>query len=281
MAPLPTQPTELSAIARNVIVHYRASPHPLPEETRGDINLRWIERLLQTDQSRHHAPLNVPRSETARAQGCCRDHALFCVSALRAHDVPARSRVGFAGYFVAGWHHDHVIVEAWIDGRWQRFDPELAEPAPGVPEPTDMAWSPAQGRGFVSAANAWLSYRHGEIDPETFGVDPSIPVLRGPRFLFNEVIIEIAHRFGDELLLWDGWGRMGYPGAPVSDEDASWIDQVAALLVRADAGDPIAEAGAFDRYRTDAGLHPGATVIQASPLGDDVQQADISHPPPT
>ena len=27
--------------------------------------------------------------------------------------------------------------------------------------------------------------------------------------MFNEVIYEVAHRFGDELLLWDVWGRSG------------------------------------------------------------------------
>ncbi|MGH3448791.1 MAG: transglutaminase domain-containing protein, partial [Nocardioidaceae bacterium] len=208
LASLPTEPAELSAVARNVIVRYRASGHDLPEHTRNDIHLRWIESLLAIDQCRHRAPLTAPRQVTTRVQGCCRDHTLLCVSVLRAHDVAARSRVGFAGYFADGWHHDHVIVEAWIDGRWQRFDPELADPAPGVPIPTDMTWSPAQGRGFVSAANAWLAHRRGQIDPDTFGVDPAVPVHRGPRFLFNEVIIEIAHRFGDELLLWDDWGRM-------------------------------------------------------------------------
>ena len=101
-----------------------------------------------------------------------------------------RSRVGFAGHFVNGWHHDHVIVEAWFDGRWQSFDPELADPAPDVHVPTDMTLGPAAGRGFVSAANAWLAYRDGRIDPKTYGVDPAVSVHRGPRFLFNEVIIE-------------------------------------------------------------------------------------------
>lgn len=279
LTPISPQPADLSTVARNVIVHYRASGHILPSDTRDDINLRWVERLLETDQDRHVAPLTVPRDATARAQGCCRDHTLLCVSALRAHGIPARSRVGFAGYFIAGWHHDHVIVEVWVGGQWQRFDPELGDPTPDVTTPTDMAWSSAQGRGFVSAANAWLAHRRGEIDPETFGVDPSIPVHRGPQFLFNEVIIEIAHRFGDELLLWDGWGRMGEPGTPVSDDDASWVDRVAELLAAADEGDSDAEHRVLEQYRRDDGLHPGTTVLQASPLSDDLMPVDISRPP--
>lgn len=279
LAPLSVDPTELSAVARNVIVHYRASEHVLPEQTRDDVQLRWVERLLQTDQSRHQTPLTTAREVSTRIQGCCRDHTLLCVSALRDRGVPARSRVGFAGYFTDGWHHDHVIVEMWTEGRWQRFDPELADPVPGVPVPTDMAWSSAQGRGFVSAANVWLAYRRGQINPETFGVDPAVPVLRGPRFLFNEVIIEVAHRFGDELLLWDSWGRMGAPSVPVSDEDAAWLDQVAELLAAADEGDGAVEERALDeRYRTDEGLHPGTTVVQASPLNDELVTMAITQP---
>lgn len=97
---------------------------------------------------------------------------------------------------------------------------------------------------------------------------PGLPGFRGPRFLFDEVISEVAHRFGDELLLWDGWGRMGFPGTPVSDEDAAWLDGVAALLIAADDGDLEAEQRLLSRYRSDPGLHPGPTILQASPYGD-------------
>jgi hypothetical protein len=95
-----------------------------------------------------------------------------------------------------------------------------------------------------------------------------MPLFSGPRFIFDEVIYEVAHRFGDELLLWDGWGRIGEPGTPVSDDDCQWMDEVADLLLAADAGDIEAERRLLDRYGADAGLHPGPTVVQASPFGD-------------
>ena len=50
---LPTEPAELSAVARNVIVHYRASGHELPEEFREEVNSRWVEQILAADQGRH------------------------------------------------------------------------------------------------------------------------------------------------------------------------------------------------------------------------------------
>jgi hypothetical protein len=265
---LPTVPAELAAVARNVIVHYRASGEMLPDATRSEINSRWIDAALAADQARHPWPLDVPREVTDRVQGCCRDHTLLCVAALRQHGVPARSRVGFAGYFVDGWHHDHVVVEAWIDGRWRRFDSEVESSLPGLERPMDLSFDAAGGRGFVTAATAWIASRNGELDVSNHGVDPSMPLFSGERFVFDEVIYEIAHRFGDEMLLWDSWGRIGIPGSAVSDEDATWLDEVATMLLAADAGDLEVEQHLLDRYRDDAGLHPGGTVVQHSPFGE-------------
>ncbi len=281
LAALSTDPAELSAVARNLIVHYRASGHELPEATRDDINLRWLEAILEADRSRHDLPLDEPRQPTERVQGCCRDHTLFCVGALRANGVPARSRVGFGGYFVDGWHHDHVVVEAWIGERWRRFDPEMEQPRPGLPRPMDMAPGDVDGAGFVTAAQAWAAYRAGRIDADTFGVGPEVPGLRGERFLFDEVIIEVAHRFGDELLLWDAWGRIGLPDEPVSAADAQWLDPVAELLLHSDDSPSSgAEAQLLARYRTDDGLHPGPTIVQASPYGDPPAEVVLSDGPP-
>lgn len=268
LEPLPTTPAELSAVARNVIVHYRASGEALPDATRAEINSRWIEAALAADQSRHPDPLAVPREITDRVQGCCRDHTLFCIAAMREHGIQARSRVGFAGYFVDGWHHDHVIVEAWIDGRWQRFDSEIESPLPGLECPMDLSFDAAGGRGFVTAATAWIAYRRGELDVSKHGVDPSMPLFSGERFVFDEVIYEIAHRFGDEMLLWDSWGRIGIPGSAVSAEDATWLDEAALMLVAADGGDLGVELRLLDWYRNDPGLHPGKTVMQHSPFGE-------------
>lgn len=279
---LPTDPPALAEVARNVIVHYRASGHELPVETRDDINARWLQNILDADQFRHRRPLTEPRDVTGRVQGCCRDHTLFCVGALRAHGLAARSRVGFAGYFVDGWHHDHVIVETWLDGRWVRFDPELDGPRPSLPTPMDIGPCSIDGTGFVTAAEAWLGYRRGQIDAQTYGVGPEVPGFRGAFFLFDEVIYEVAHRFGDELMLWDGWGRIGEPDRPVTDSDAAWLDPIAELLIAADRGELDAERTLHERYRADEGLHPGPVIRQASPYGDepiDVPLRPYEKPP--
>jgi len=277
LAAVPADPAALSAVARNVIVHYLASGSELPVATRGDVNVRWLEHLLTLDQQRHPVPLAEPRPLVERVQGCCRDHTLFSVGVLRSHGVAARSRVGFAGYFVDGWHHDHVVVEAWIDGRWRRFDSEIEHSRATIPTPLDIGHCDLDSPGFVTAAQVWAGYRRGVVDAETYGIGPDVPVFRGARFVFDQVIYEIAHRFGDELLLWDAWGRIGEPGTPVTEEDAVRMDDIARLLLASDRDDAEAERALLQRYRADPGLHPGASVLQASPFGDPTVEVDLAH----
>ena len=128
---------------------------------------------------------------------------------------------------------------------------------------------------FVSAAQAWQGHRQGRLDARTFGVFPGSP-LCGPDFIRRYVVFEVAHRFGDELLLWDAWGAAG------DDVEASraeaLVDEVAGLLIRSDAGDEGAESELFDRYREDDGLRPGRWVVQRSPCGADDVRVDLQHP---
>lgn len=262
VAAVSTDLDELSTVVRNVIEHYRASDHELPVETLTDIHARRVDQKLALDQERHATPLAAPREPEARVQGCCRDHTLLSVAILRQHDIPARSRIGFADYFVDGWHHDHVIPEVWSAGRWVRFDPELPGPTDALPDPRDIP----VGIGFHPAAEVWRAHRIGELDVETYGVDPDVPGLHGAWFVRNYVVSEVAHRFGDELLLWDQWGTMN--GLDTGEQDVGLIDEVAALLVAADAGDIDAERRLLDLYRADERLHPGDTVLRVDLPGD-------------
>lgn len=255
---LPTDRAALSAVARNVIGHYRVHADELPDETRDEVNLRWLAAILAADQSRNAGPLDTERKLRDRVQGCCRDHTLFCVGALRQHGIPARSRIGFATYFHPDWNHDHVIVEARLDGRWLRFDSELHSGEFAF-DTLDVPAGPEAP--FRTAAEVWQGHRAGHLDVERFGVDVGSPI-RGEWFVRSYVFAELAHRMKDELLLWDGWGLMGPEGGEGADELA---DGVAALLVAADAGDESAERELVDRYRAEPLLHPGQQVQSFSP----------------
>ncbi|HST80355.1 MAG TPA: transglutaminase domain-containing protein [Kineosporiaceae bacterium] len=257
---LPADLPNLGAAVRNVLVHYRAPGVQLSSERLAEIDNRWIDRLLAADRSRFDSPLDQPRPEAERVAGCCRDFTLLTVSALRAHGVPARSRIGFAAYFEPDFHDDHVITEFWDGERWVFADTQLAPTGswPGF-DPLDMVLDEA---GFTTAAQVWTAYRRGDIDANQYGVGSGVPI-GGAWFVRNYVLLELAHRQRDELLLWDLWGGM-------SDQlngDLELIDEVAALLLAADGGDQSAEATLAERYATDARLHPGDRVLCRSPRG--------------
>lgn len=258
-------PSVVCAAARNVIGHYREELAPLPHERQDEVNSRWLERILDVDQSRSPFPLAAPRAPGERVAGCCRDHTLFAVGALREHGLPARSRIGFAGYFTPGFHYDHVIVERWAGGRWVRTDPELPDDDDRGFDPRDM---PAgTGTPFETAAEVWRGIRAARLDPETYGVLPGSE-WRGTAFVSRYLVYEVAHRFGDELLLWDDWEG-------VHDPDPAWLDHLAELLVAADAGEPGAEERLSRAHAEDPRVRPGATVVQYSPFHDPPRTVDL------
>ncbi|MVA75949.1 transglutaminase domain-containing protein [Auraticoccus sp. F435] len=257
LAALPGDVASLSAASRNVIAHYRAELPDLPEERRGEVDSRWLEAVLELDRERHPAGLDQPRPPEERVAGCCRDHSLLVVGALRQRGLPARTRIGFAHYLAAGWAADHVVVEHWSQGRWRRSDPELG-PQRGFDE-HDLPTGPEAP--FETAAEAWLGWRAGDRDLSRYGVTPESG-LCGPDFVRGYVVFEVAHRYGDEMLLWDGWGAI-----EEDPPDLALTDELARLLVAADAGDEGAEAELSARYREDERLHPGERVTTYSPYG--------------
>lgn len=259
LAALPADLPELAAVIRNVLVHYRSAGIDFPDERLREIDNRWVDRILAHDQRRHPQPLAVPRALEERVVGCCRDFTLLTVAALRAHGVPARSRVGFADYFHPDFHGDHVITE-WHDGsRWIAADTEL-DPAGEWPfDPLDLPLGPG---GLVPAARVWQRYRRGEINVDTYGVFPG-DRYGGAWFVRNYVLLELAHRHGDEMLLWDGFGVM----SERLDGDLGLIDEVAVLLQAADAGDEAAGSRLARWYADDDRLHPGDKVLCFSPRG--------------
>ncbi|WP_432973191.1 transglutaminase domain-containing protein [Dactylosporangium sp. CA-233914] len=247
---LPEDLAELMAVVRNVVVHYRAAGIAFTGPRLAEIDSRWVAKMLELDQQRFPGPLREPRPEAERVVGCCRDFALLTIAALRRRGVPARSRVGFSPYFAEDWNYDHVVAEYWNGRRWVLADPQL-DPAA---YPFDTADVPL----FITAAQAWTAHRRGLIDADRYGVDPALP-FRGHQFLLDNVLLEVAHRQGDEALLWDQWGA-------ITDRTA---DELAELLLFADRGDTDAERSLAKRYASDPSLHLTNRVHCASPSGFD------------
>ena len=125
LAAVAPTPAAVHQAACSLVVHYRGQPDRVTDAMRDDIDLRWLELVLDAAAARAPLALPEPRGLGDEVAGCCRDHTLVGLGVLRQHGIPARSRVGFAGYFDRGFHRDHVVVEYWDGGRWVRFDPEL------------------------------------------------------------------------------------------------------------------------------------------------------------
>ncbi|MER7014826.1 transglutaminase domain-containing protein [Saccharopolyspora sp. NPDC000359] len=262
---LPTDIRQLAAVTGGLVVHYRGAGIAFTGERLAEVDSRWTERLLATDQRRFPVPLTAPRPLEQRLVGCCRDATLLTVAALRQHGIPARSRVGFAAYFHEGFHADHVIAEFWDGQRWVLADAQLDQAdhpfnTCDIPRDADLASAP-----FATAAQVWTAHRRGEVDVDRFGVGPDHP-MRGHWFAANYVLRELAHRRRDELLLWDFWGALVTTDSAV---DVDLVDEIAALLLAADGGDEAAERELADRYSADPRLHPGERVHCQSPSGVD------------
>jgi hypothetical protein len=254
---LPADLAELGPIIRNLVVHYRASGIDFPPDRLAEIDTRRVVRMLDRDRRRFGTPLDAPRPAAGRLVGCCRDTALLTVSVLRAHGIPARSRVGFADYLQPGFHGDHVIVERHDGTRWVAADIDID---PADEWPVDLLDVPLGPGGLRPAAQVWRAYRRGEIDVDRCGVGPDMS-LGGAWFVRNDVLTELAHRQRDELLLWDDFGVM----SERLDGDLGLIDEVAALMLAADAGDEDAELQLARWYAADDRLHPGERVECHSP----------------
>lgn len=264
---LPRDIAELTAVVRNVVVHYGgAGELGLTGDRLAEIDSRWIEAALATDQRRNGTPLTTPREPVDRVVGCCRDYTLLTVAALRHQGVPARSRIGFAPYFLPGFNVDHVVVEYWNGERWILVDAQL-DPA----ERLDLRPGDLDRAAFVNAAQAWSGYRRGDLDADDFGVH-SQPHLRGGWFIRNYVFQELAHRRRDELLLWDNWGAMA---TDLEGADLGLTDEIADLLLAADGGDAAAEQTLADRYREDPRLHLDGRVVSYSPAGNGPVPVDL------
>lgn len=266
---LPDDIPGIGAVVRNLLIHYRGGGIEFTGDRLAEIDHRWVSAMLATDQKRNGTPLAEPREPADRIVGCCRDYTLMFVSILRHKGIPARSRIGFADYFAAGFNHDHVVAEYWNGERWVMIDSQL-DPAEGRPfDVLDMPPGP-----FRSAAEVWLGIRAGDLDADVFGVDPGLPI-RGGWFVRNYVHLQLAHLNGDELLLWDNWGPMS---GSLDGVDLDLTDRIAALMVASDNGDDAAAKEITDRYRTDSALTFTGRSFVTSPAGTEHRWVELQRP---
>lgn len=238
---VPKELGELREAASQLVFHYWAmgdiTQHGFPAERNEEINLRYAEDMFARLRELSPAPPGGTRAPLERIVGCCRDFTLLFVSMARHHGIPARARVGFASYLMAGWYLDHVVAEVWdaAEERWRLVEPQFpggfAEPADGVP--LDLLDVPRDR--FLVGADAWTALRSGDADPAQFVVSPGLaePFLRGLPYARHNLVFDLAALNKHEMILWDIWGGMNID-PEVTPDDLARADELAELMADPD-----------------------------------------------
>lgn len=224
---------ELRRVAAGLVFHFWANgditDHGFPAERLAEVDLRYAADMLARLHELNPAPLGGQRAPTERIVGCCRDFTLLFVSMARHHGVPARSRVGFAGYLAPGWYLDHVVAEVWDGRRWRLVDPQFPDGSQFPDGEVDLLDVPRDR--FLVGADAWRACRSGAIEPERFAVSPelTIPGTRGLTQVRHDLVQDLASLNKHEMVLWDLWGRLS-DEPELSEEDIRAADELAALV---------------------------------------------------
>lgn len=229
---LPRDIAGLCRVVQGLIIHYRGGAmfgHAIPAERVCEIDTRDASKMLARLMELDSRPLTEEREPGNRLVGCCRDFATLFCSTARARGIPARVRVGFANYFVRDFNVDHAIAEVYdaTTGRWRMVDPELS---PLHVEQFGMDFDPRDvpvGR-FIAGGLAWQRYRAKTDDPNRYGVSPDMDI-RGPWFILDKLVQDLAAQNKVELLLWDGWGMMldALTRDETSPDDLTLLDRAA------------------------------------------------------
>lgn len=273
----PDLPTIRDAAAQ-LVFHYVANgdiaEHGFTEDRRSEINLRYANDMFARLHELDPAPPGTERAPTDRVVGCCRDSTLLFVAIARQHGIPARARVGFATYLLAGWALDHVIAEVWDadEQRWRLVEPQFPAGYTDATDGTALDLLDVPRDRFLVGPDAWVACRSGAQDPERFVVWPDVPqpFLRSWPYLTHNMVLDLAALNKHEMILWDLWGVLSPTGNRDNAGISERMDELAALLRSPDVTlDEIRTAFAED------GLHVPTTVTSVTPPGFQPQQVTL------
>jgi hypothetical protein len=234
---LPSGLGALRAASQQLVFHYWAggdyAANGIAPERISEIDTRYAAAMFARLGELADLPLSAARQPRQRLVGCCRDFTVLFLAMARRKGIPARGRIGFAGYLIDGWLIDHMIAEVWDEPaqRWRLVEPEIdddhPDPVGGVISFDPLDVPPDR---FLTAPRAWQLARSGAIDPERFIVTPSLelPTTRGMPQLRRDLVRDLAALNKTEMLLWEDWGMQDSRTPPGPDE-LLVLDELATL----------------------------------------------------
>lgn len=231
---LPRDIETLVAIVQGLLLHQHIAPHygvTLSAERIGESHIRPVPEMLDQLLTHDTSPICTVRSLDNRLVGTCRDFSLLLVAFLRAQQIPARARCGFATYFVDDFYVDHWVCEYWKadESRWGRVDAQLDDVQKGIFKPDFDVLDVPPDR-FLIAGDAWARCRSGELDPDKFGIMD----MHGLWFIGGDVVRDFAALNNQEMLPWDAWEPMPLPNEPAPAGQMELLDHLAILTQQPD-----------------------------------------------
>jgi excinuclease ABC subunit A len=208
-----------------------------PRERHREIYLRTIPEMLKRILELNPSSLVVKRPPEKRKVSLCRDFAVFLVSMLRHQSVPARVRVGFAGYYRAETlrYWDHRIAEYWNEGlnRWVLVDAMTEEP---ILERLRFNIDPLNVDGtsqFLLAGDVWKKCRAGKANPQEFGDSPDDLGMAPIRYALLQ---DFDYLNKKELVGFDAWHELIIkPEKEVTEQDKHLLDEIAEMTFHVDS----------------------------------------------
>lgn len=273
LADVPNDLSDMRRIARGLVIHYRAE-RPLEQgiapQRLAEVDTRYADEMLARLAELDNRTLTATRQPTERLVGCCRDFTVLFLTMARAAGIPARSRVGFATYFVPGYSVDHVVAEVWDTAgqRWRLVDAELGDDHVGPDESARIDPLDVDRDKFLVAGAAWRLCRARKADAESFLVDPHLDIvqMRSWPYLRHNLVHDLAALNKVEMLLWDSWGMIEPESLGLGD--IGLLDRLAKLTSFIDP-DP-SELRAF--YTAEPELQVPVRVTSYEPLGGEPRQ---------
>lgn len=243
---LPADVGELCRVVQGLLIHdgwlgrYGVDA---PRERLQELNLRFVERILDRALELDSRPWTEPRPPDRRVIVCCRDFSVVLCALLRHKGVPARARCGFATYFGPDHYEDHWVCEHWseAEGRWIATDAQLdalQRHQLGVGFDTlDLT-----AEQFVNGGRAWARCRSGDADPDSFG----IAGVHGLWFVRGNMLRDVAALNKQEVVPYLVHGIVGlswsdWPIVALADDGlpASWLrllDEIGEAARHSDSG---------------------------------------------
>lgn len=234
---LPNKVEELARIVQRLCIYKSVASEfysiAIPDERKNESNIRSVEKMLDQLLAIDNHPLTIARSSNKRLVCLCRNFGILLLSMLRAKNIPARLRGGYADYLIPGFYETHWICEYWdaASERWKLVDVQLDEIFREKLKIDFDILDVPRNRFFV-AGDAWIKCRTGKAESSNFGYFHA--QLGGSWHIAGNLVREIAILNKIETMSWDIWGAQPNREEKIDDDSLIFFDNLAAFSLEPD-----------------------------------------------